>query len=414
MACCGEYDSEQQEEFWPTYAENCMLDSDCQLVRVALKFGSVMNGPHDRKHRSNRVKSLAARLLMTSALMLASGCERDECSVLSRQVRAGDVFNVSGHGHDFSPFCDAGFEAGQAHARWVAEAWGEPPASFDYQLFESRDDACWPCRSGTVGCAWATHLAATDIPHRHEIAHSVRGLPCPRLLEEGWAELYGAHFTNGVYWPPMTDDLREAADASGLTFLPHKFYPLAVKFVAFLLETRGLDGLKALCEQKIDSAESLDSALTKVFGQSLDDVSAEFDNYPPWTLGQLRQDQACEGTAITSAPGTWSMNLECGAPGVEGREDGPLILHHLVDLPEPGEYVFSFDTSVNFFVTLQLRNCTSEGLASIYHERRFVYGYGTPKNVVFSDLPAGVYVFRLELQDATEPLALEMAVTTWP
>lgn len=40
MACCGEYDFEQEEKFWPTYAENCMLDfrqQACISISNALK-----------------------------------------------------------------------------------------------------------------------------------------------------------------------------------------------------------------------------------------------------------------------------------------------------------------------------------------------------------------------------------------
>lgn len=355
-----------------------------------------------------QVKVSLAVSLLVAALLPA--CQ-DECSSAARDVRTGILFDIFAFGHDFSPFCAAGFETAQEHARWVADAWGEPPNPFDYKLFESRDDPCWSCSSpAMVGCADRESLDATILPERHEIAHAVRGAPCPTLLEEGWAQLYGNH----LHDVETLGDLREAADSKRWGILPAEFYPLAARFVAFLLETRGLEGLKALCQQEIDSSESLDSALKKVFGQSLDEIEAEFSEYPTWSLGQLRQDQACEGTDVTSFPGSWSMNLECGAPGVEGRDDGRLVAHHLVELPQAGNYVFRFDATANFFVRLELRNCEREGMASIFFQTRHVYGYGTPKEVLFLDLPAGLYVFRLSREDSTDPLPLEIAVESWP
>ena len=338
--------------------------------------------------------------------MLVLSCEQDECSPASHEVQLGEVFDIVAYGHDFSTFCPSGFETSREHAQWVAEAWEEPPNPFEYWLFQSREHDCWPCRTGVLGCAWPTHLAATELPQRHEIAHAVRGLPCPPLLEEGWAELYGSPFWNA----PVVGDLREAADSTRSGALAIEFYPLAAKFVAFLLETRNLGGLKELCKQDITDSESLNSALLTVFGQSLDEVSAEFGDYPDWTLSQLRQDQACEGLDITSAPGSWTMSLECDHSGVEGREGGPLIAHQLVELPQTGNYVFRFDAAVNFFVSLELRSCTREGMASIFYRNYAVYGYGTPKELLVLDLPAGLHVFRLKLDDPVEPLSLQMTV----
>jgi hypothetical protein len=361
-----------------------------------------------------------SRMMMTLAFLPAcesddgmepgDGTTPDECSVLSRDMQAGDLFDVYAFGHDFSPFCSAGFDTAQAHAQWVAEAWGEPPNPFDYMLFESREEPCWPCRSGLLGCAFATSMAATDLPERHEIAHAIRRTPCPALLEEGWATLYGSHF-----WDAETGgDLRQAADSVEQSYLPGEFYPLATRFVAFLLETRGLDGLKELCGLPISDADSLDLALNQVFEQSLDEISAEFNNYPTWSLGQLRQDQSCDGTEITSSPGAWSMNLECGAAAVEGRDGGQLIAQHLIELPQAGNYQLTFDSPVDFHVRLELRSCAREGMASTIYQIRHVYGYGTVEDVLFMDMPAGVYVVRLMLEDSAEPLAVNIAVGPWP
>lgn len=363
---------------------------------------------------SAEIRFLASSMLITLAIVSACGPDTAprECAVAAHDVVEGELFDIVAFGHDFSPFCDAGFQAAQDHAQWVAEAWGEPPNDFDYGLFNSVDEGCWPCWGGAGGCAFATHMSATALPQRHELAHAIRRVPCPTLIEEGWATLYGSHFQD---WSTV-GDIREAADSATSGVIAGEFYPLAARFVAFLLETRGIDDLKALCELEFNDSESLDSALKQVFDQSLDEIATEFSDYPPWTLGQLRQDQACEGEATTTSPGTWSMNLECGAPGVEGREGGRLVAHHLVELPQDGNYRFRFEAPVDFHVRLELRNCVRDGMASIHYQPAHVYGYeGMPeKELVLLDLPAGVYVFRVMLEDTAEPLALEMAVESWP
>lgn len=356
----------------------------------------------------------SSQISILLALTLAVGCAADdgaepgECSVLSHELREGELFDVVAFGHDFSPYCEAGFQAAQDHGQWVADAWGEPPNRFNYGLFASRDEPCWPCRSGALGCAFATHAAATEMPDRHEIAHSIRRVPCPTLLEEGWATLYGAHFEHAA----TEGDLRIAADARVKGILPGEFYPFAARFVAFLLETYGIDGLKGLCELPINNAESLDSALQEVFGQSLEQVEAVFSNYPAWTLGQLRQDQACEGTDITAIPGNWTMDLVCGAAGVEGREGDRVIAHHLIEVPEDGDYLFRFEAAIEFDLRWELRNCTRDGMASIHYEAQRVHSYEQAKNFPLS-LPAGVYVFRLMLEDTSAPLHLQISAQPW-
>lgn len=48
------------------------------------------------------------------------------------------------------------------------------------------------------------------------------------------------------------------------------------------------------------------------------------------------------------------------------------------------------------------------------YETSQIYGHGASYERVFLDLPAGVYVFRLSLEESAEPLALEMTVEPWP
>ncbi|MFO7562164.1 MAG: hypothetical protein R6X02_05945 [Enhygromyxa sp.] len=231
------------------------------------------------------------------------------------------------------------------------------------------------------------------------------------MLEEGWAMLFGDPFVSAE----TEGDLRQAADSLQSGVLPGESYPIAARFVAFLLETRGLDGLKALCERSIKDSETLDVALIEVFDQTLDEIMAELASYPTWTVAQLRQDKACDGEGASSVPGNWSVNLVCGEPGVEGREGGQLIAHHLLEVSESGNYRLQFEAPVDFHVRLELRNCTRAGMASVFLRTYEVYGQAdTPKGIVALNLPAGKYVVWLRLEDSGDPLALGMSMAPWP
>lgn len=223
--------------------------------------------------------------------------------------------------------------------------------------------------------------------------------------------LYGGHMQDAE----TIGDLRRAADEASPGPLPGEHYPVAARFVAFLLETRGLEPFKNVCEIPVEDAETLDAAFVRVYGSSLDELLGEFEAYPAWTLGELRQDQACEGDDIVASPGAWTMSFDCGAPGVEGRLGEQVVTQRLIELPQDGAYTFEFNAKVDSFLRLELRNCIREGLASIHYQTEYVYPKaGTPKELLLFDLPAGVYVVRVMVEDYEAPVAVDMSVTPWP
>jgi hypothetical protein len=178
-----------------------------------------------------------------------------------------------------------------------------------------------------------------------------------------------------------------------------------------------MDSLRELCAVPRGEPDSpnFDGALTLVYGQSLEELATEFDTYPEWQVGALRQDQACEdGDAIVS-PGAWSLSLECGAPGVEGRRGQRAWNHQLVELPEFGSYQFDFEVPVDLDLEIELRNCTREGMASILHQGEYVYPKATdPAGLLLFDLPAGVYVLRVRIREPIVDAVVQMSVNPWP
>jgi hypothetical protein len=249
------------------------------------------------------------------------------------------------------------------------------------------------------------------MPHRHEIAHSVRPGVCFPLVEEGWAMLYGNHFEGAT----TNGDIRAALDQSD-PWLPSEFYPLAARFVAFLLETRGGPKLRELCDRGAADSAQFEAAVLDTYGVGFDELADEFDSYPEWSLSQLRQDQACESTDVIVGPTAWDFAFECGAPGIEGKLGAVFETQRLVELPEEDVYQLIFESPIDLELRVELRGCAREGMASSFFEFQFVYiQAGVPKMYLLLDpYPAGVYVVRVRVVESTQPVDLHMSIQPWP
>jgi len=311
--------------------------------------------------------------------------------------------------------CPSSFDAAESHAKWVASNWGADPQPIRYAVFESRDDPCWACPAGAVACGLDGRLSSTVVPDRHELAHAARGANCSSFLEEGWATLYSNPFENGLVTVTLSETMDAVQDQGRL---PVEYYSLAARFVAFVLETRGLEALRALCEMSMTSASELDVALRQVLGSSLDEVQLEFDMYPMWSAAELRQDQACESTDVLSIPASWTLDLGCTVGGAEGMRAGKVWNHILVELTEDRPHMFEFDAVQDLEVDIELRSCERDGLASIYYQTAIVRPKpGQPSELLLYDLPTGVYVLRLMVrntQDLGSDLSIGMSITAWP
>lgn len=354
-------------------------------------------------------------------LALVAGCI-DEPSDDSGGMCHGDLgtFATDGliewyaFGHDFGEFCSAGFGIAEDHARWVAQAWGTEPKPFDYGLFESRDEPCWPCADVLEACVLGGgSTAAEKAPHRHEIVHAVRPGFCFPLIEEGWAMLYGDHFVDA-----STDGDIRAALAQSNPWLPGEHYPLAARFVAFLVETRGVPKLRELCDLDADDRIEFEGAVLDTYGVTFDALATEFDAYPAWTLGELRQDQACESADVLVGPTSWDFNFECGAPAIEGKMGWYFDTQRLVELPSQDyPYMITFEAPMDLELRYELRSCAREGMASTSYALEFVNLQAhVPQEFIYAvnPLSPGVYVVRVRIMESTEPVDLHVSVGSWP
>jgi hypothetical protein len=103
---------------------------------------------------------------------------------------------------------------------------------------------------------------------------------------------------------------------------------------------------------------------------------------------------------------------------VEGKANHRLYAQRLVELSEEGNFTFTVGAPKDLEMRIELRNCSRDGMASIYHSTDFMRPeLGNPDTLLLLDLPPSVYVVRLML-DNTESITLDVtvdvSVESWP
>lgn len=308
--------------------------------------------------------------------------------------------------------CGAGFDAAVSHAYWVSEAWGSnPDAPIRYEVFASQT-ACWPCKSGALACGWEGRLATTRVPDHHELAHAAHGTSCTSLIEEGWATLFGRPFGGGA----VVGDLEEASmGIAELGGLPQEYYSLAARFVAFVIEGWGLDAVHELCDLRLASAADLDAGLRRVLDMSLAETQLALDDYPDWTVGQLRQDRACADETVHSMPFDSTMQLGCSADGVEGVLGQAAWAHTVVDLGAGGGFALNFESDEDVEMWVEVRSCAREGLGSLRYSAHLIHAHpDLPAGILLLDVPGGRHVIRVMDPNSRPTLELGISAQPWP
>lgn len=311
--------------------------------------------------------------------------------------------------------CGSSLEAVEEHALWVELNWKrESGGLIQYELFDVRQ-RCWPCPDGAGACAEAGRLGTTRLPDRHEVAHAARGMSCTSLIEEGWATLYSNPFEGGEIIGTL-EQVASGIEDEGR--LPGEYYPFAARFVAFVLEGWGLDAIHALCDRRLASVDELEEGLGQVLGLSLTEVQNAIDDYPNWSLGQLRQDQACEQDASVSVPTSLTIEIGCSAEGAEGLLGHSAWNGVVVDFGEGGSYELTLepvDPLQDIDVWVEIRSCAREGLASLHYDLDVLHPKsGQPAGALLSNLPPGPHVIRVLEQASVPDRSLELSISPWP
>ena len=311
--------------------------------------------------------------------------------------------------------CQSSFESVQQHAHWVNESWGrDPKEPIRYELFETRQ-GCWPCAEDAGACGEEARLATTRMPDRHEVAHAAHGDSCTSLIEEGWASLYANPFEGGEVVGTL-QDVGAALAYSGR--LPGEYYPFAARFVAFVIEGWGIGAVHELCDLRLASSAELDDGLLQVLGLSLSEAQLALDDYPDWSVGQLRQDEACEHDASLSVPFSSKLEIGCDANGVEGLLGHSAWSRVIVDFGDGGSYeltVEPLEPLEPLDVWVELRSCAREGLASLHYDVDVLHlRPALPAGLLLQDIPGGPHVLRIMDPSSLSELAVQVSIQPWP
>ncbi len=245
--------------------------------------------------------------------------------------------------------CSGTLEWMDARAVALKEVFGEGTyGDIDYYWVpESWPDQPW-CTEPASGCATADVVYSEHVPHEHEIVHALRRDRLPAVFEEGFAELFG-----DVGWT------REAASRERLvTILEHSDpvtladYSRAGHFVAFLVETHGLEPLVRLAElaDRDDDYSKVRKAFETAYGFSLDQALADYEDFPECDpLAWMDTRIACAESALPLSPQLsggveFMLNLECSEPDVYGPTGGFMFT----------ETTFEIDPQINIPVWIRL------------------------------------------------------------
>jgi hypothetical protein len=129
----------------------------------------------------------------------------------------------------------------------------------------------------------------------HEVAHTITqhvgNDGCPRLLDEGLAQIYdgpGYMDIDEQWWDDLEMTPREAMEI-GFEW-SDAWYANAFRFTSFLVETYGVDSVVELCAAlPIEpTLETWDDASRKVYGVALQHLLVAYENYPQCSLEQMR------------------------------------------------------------------------------------------------------------------------------
>lgn len=250
------------------------------------------------------------------------------------QTARASYFSHTGHGVDV--------ERSEAFLGRLATVFGPAPAGVRVAYYRHPSSAAVREQTG-IEALGVTDIEAGRIDsalpfHPHELVHAVAGRlgRAPVLFEEGLA----VALTSGGRWGGRDlDGVARAALASGVRlemFLdafaeqdPEVGYPLAGSFVAYLLDTHGIDAFLAFLAEGGAGPTRCEIAFRRAFGRSVANASIG------WRAA-LASPRAATAWSWND-PATWPASLKrngsatstADASRVSGREPrvaGPLLL----------------------------------------------------------------------------------------
>ncbi len=250
------------------------------------------------------------------------------------------------------------------------------------------------CSGHPAGCAEKNFVYAESVPMEHELVHAVRRDQLPAVFEEGFADLFGD--LGWVHEPASRERLVEILEASHP--VDNSDYGRASHFVAFLVETHGLEPLFRLAEVAgyHDDYAKVRDAFAQAYGFSLDQALLDYEDFPECDpLAWMDKRIACAepGQPLNPTLGTdveFSRYIDCGESDVYGPHGGFMYTETILEIePQIGLDVWvELIGDIGPDVFAALVGCGScEDSAAVW-----VSSQSYRQQLV---LPAGRYVLRL-------------------
>ncbi len=246
---------------------------------------------------------------------------------------------------------------------------------------------------------------APDIPIEHELAHLAGATRCPSVLSEGLAE-----YLRGV-GDPLAGDVADVdiEHTLGASFEEEDWhtadYHRARNFVSFLTHEYDLNAVVDLCRATPDATDrdALDQAAREVLGASLDELLADYAEYPACPDEHDRAKLLeCSREPVVELPldsdATLVVDLaSCNHPDAIGPQDGYYSLSYTIRLIEDGILTlstFEFHPERDFSGTIfRFEQCASCGDGAVGYIREWDVDY-----VDFGEwYAAGLYVLDLQI-----------------
>ena len=283
----------------------------------------------------------------------------------------GEWIDIWGFDTQPQDTCAGTFAYVDGYAGLIAERFGVGGHLGVYRWFSPERFADEdPCRNpGVLGCAGTNGAFAHVMPLEHEVVHvaNIQSFPCPKVLSEGLA----VHYSTTSETPSSNSDNLLALLENPATPVDSQDYAIAGAFVAFLVESWGLETVLESCRLSgpAPNAAEFAEAMALAFGAPLDEL---FSSFLTWrdTYGcdysqyrsKLYECAQAPTVVVDGEPVSLPITLDCNDSGTIGPRYGEIGTLGSIRVVQSGSYLVTLEDDDGLFVEdlgFQIIECTS-------------------------------------------------------
>jgi hypothetical protein len=297
----------------------------------------------------------SASILASTMIAIACGCDDPSWPDPVDFEWRGNWVTIEGHDRDAEQACGESLRATDESVRTILDFHGSNTEfRVEYRWFSHSRWADLGLPEGGRARHWRGEITSLELAHDHELAHAVswavHGRTCTPVLEEGLAVVLEDARTSGSESSGFEASIEELLQSASLE--SNADYERAGHFVAFLLEAHGVAGVQGLCTSLnagvAADLEDWDRATRDVLGRSLDELLADYADYPICTHHQYRArltDCAGEPDVVVGSTETteFSFRFACDEPEVIGEAGGTMMRVERILVETPGYYEVEID-----------------------------------------------------------------------